>query len=116
MHYVAVVEVTLRVFGLGHGEGLDPRLCAGSTLIPVVQRPVLEVALGFVCAHREGRARHGQGVTVQQRRVVVHGAQYPTEQVVDHGHEPDHQEGHADPSEVERGQKQHVEVLVALVG
>lgn len=108
--------MALGVFGLRLGESFDPLLCASLTLIPVVQRAILEVALGFVCADREGRTGHGQGVAVQQRCVVVYGAQYPAEQVVDHGHEPDHQEGHADPPEVKRGQKQHVEVLVALVG
>lgn len=101
---MAVVEVALGVFGLGLGESFDPLLCANSTLIPVVQRAILEVALGFVCANREGRASHGQRVAVQQRCVVIHGAQYPAEQVVDHGHEPDHQEGHADPPEVKHGQ------------
>lgn len=55
---VAVDEVTLRVFGVIQRECIDPCLCAGLTLFPVVQRPVLKVTLGFVCADGEGGTSH----------------------------------------------------------
>lgn len=113
---VAVVEVTLRVFGVIQRECVNPSLCAGLALVPVVQRAVLKVTQGFVCVDSEGRTSHGQGVTVQQRRVVVQGAQYPTEHVIKHCKEPEHQGGHADPPEVKCGEEQHVKILVALVG
>lgn len=88
---VAAVEVTLGVFGVIQRECVDPFLCEGSTLIPVVQRAVLEVTHGFVCADSEGGTGNGQGVTIQQRRVIVHRAQYPTEQIINHSQEPDQQ-------------------------
>lgn len=113
---VVAVEVTLRVFGVIQRETVDPFLCAGKTLIPFVQRPVLKVTQGFVCADSEGGTSHGQGVTVQQRCEVVHGAQYPAEQVIEHGQEPEEQQGNADPSEVKCGEEHHVEILVALIG
>lgn len=115
MRVFPAVEVTLRVFGVLLRERVDPFLRALSTLVPVVQRAVLEVTQRFIRAHREGGASHRQRVTVQQRRVVVEGAQHPAEHVVHHGHEPEHHEGHADPSEVERGEEEHVEIFVALV-
>lgn len=113
---VAVVKVTLQVFGVIQRERVNPFLCKHFTLIPVVQRSVLKVTQGFVSADSEGGTRHGQGVTVQQRREVVHGTQHPSEQVIEHGQEPEEQCGNANPSEVECGEKKHVEVLVALVG
>lgn len=88
---VAVVEVTLGVFRAIQMECVNPFLRAGLTFIPVVQRAVLEVAQGFVCTDSEGGTSHGQGVTVQQRRVVEQGAHYPAKQVIKHGQEPDHQ-------------------------
>lgn len=71
---VAALEFTLGVFGVLQRKRVDPFLRALSALVPVVQGTVLEVAQGFLCAHRERSAGHGQGVTVQQRRVVVNGA------------------------------------------
>lgn len=70
---------------------------------------------GFVCADGEGGTSHRQGVTVQQGREVVHGAQNPAEQVIDHGQEPEEQRGNADPSEVKCGEEHHVEILIAFV-
>lgn len=113
---VAVVEVTLRVFGVIEREFVNPFLRACFTLIPVVQRTVLKVTQGFICADSEGGAGHSQGVTVQQWGEFVHGAQYPAEQVIDHGQEPEEHCGNANPSKVECGEEQHVELLVALVG
>lgn len=88
---VAADEVILGVFKVILGKRLNPFLCASSTLIPVVKRMVLEVTQGFVCFHCEGRTRHSQGVTVQQRRVVIHGAQDPAENVIKNSQEPEHQ-------------------------
>lgn len=109
-------KVTLRVLRVIQRERVDPPLRARFTLIPVVERTVLKVALGFVRADCEGGARHGQRVTVQQWREVVHGAQYPADGVVGQGQEPEEQRGDANPPEAETGEEQHVEVLVALVG
>lgn len=111
----AVAEVTSRVFGVIQRECVHPFPRTCEALIPVVQRAVLKVTQGFVCADSEGGARHSQRVTVQQRREVVHGAQYPAKQVIEHGEEPEDQRGHADPSEVKRREDLHVESLVALV-
>ncbi|TNN70054.1 hypothetical protein EYF80_019730 [Liparis tanakae] len=52
---------------LGNRKRVDPFLCAAATLVPVIQRAVLEVALGFIRADGEGGRDHGQSVTVQQR-------------------------------------------------
>lgn len=112
----ALAEFTSGVFMGVQRERVDPFLRASLTLAPVVQRAVLEVTQGFVRAHREGGAGHSEGVTVQQRRVVVDGAHRPAEQVVEEGQKPQHQTGYPHRPEVEGGEKLHVEILVALVG
>lgn len=109
------IELMLRDFGDNQREFVHPFLCACFTLIPVIQRTVLKVTQGFVCADSEGGTGHSQGVTVQQRREFVHGAQNPAEDVVQHGQEPEEQRGNANPLEVECGEEHHVEVLVAFV-
>lgn len=103
------------VFVFTLSERVDPFLRAFLALVPAVQRAVLEVTQGFVRAHREGGAHGGVGVAVQQRREGVDGAQYPAQDVVDNGEEPQDQLGNAKPPEVEGGQELHVEVVVALV-
>lgn len=103
-------------FVLPLSEGPDPRQRAGLALVPAVQGAVLEVALGFVRAHREGGADGGVGVAVEQRREGVDGAQDPAEDVVEDGQQPQDQHGDADPVEVEGGEELHVELFVAFVG
>lgn len=109
------IELLLRVFGVNQRESVHPFLCACFTLIPVIQRTVLKVMQGFVCADSEGGTGHSQGVTVQQRREFVHGAQNPAEDVIQHGQEPEEQRRNAYPSEVECREEHHVEVFVAFV-
>lgn len=104
-----------KTFDLTLSEGLDPLLRAGLALLPAVQRAVLEVAQGFVRAHREGGADGGVGVAVEQRREGVDGTQDPAEDVVDDGQQPQDEHGDADPPEVEGGEELHVERLVAFV-
>lgn len=87
--YVYSDAYTLGGFEIIPRECVNPFLCAGFTLIPVVQRPVLKVTQGFVCADSEGGRGHGQGEAVQQWCVVVYGGQYPPEQVIKHGQEPE---------------------------
>lgn len=96
-------------------ERVNPFLRARFALVPAVQRAVLEVTEGFVRAHREGGAHGGVGVAVQQRREGVDGAQYPAQDVVDYGQEPQDQQGNVKPPEVEGGEELQVEFFVAFV-
>lgn len=70
---------------------------------------------GFVRTHREGGAHGGVGVTVEQRREGVDGAQYPAEDVIDDGQQTQDEQGDVNLSEVEGGEELHVELFVTFV-
>lgn len=82
-----------KAFGFLLSERVDPFLRARFALLPAVERAVQEVTRGLVRAHREGGADGGVGVAVEQRREGVDGAQYPAQDVVDDGQQPQEEQG-----------------------
>lgn len=87
--------------GSDEGKSVNPALGLGSALLPVVERAVLEVALGLVGEHGEGGAGHSECVAVEQRGVAAHWFEQPVQQIVEAGNEPQETHRHANLPEVE---------------